>query len=491
MLRKLGVLLLPAAALALAACSSSSTPPPPGPCANVSGNCVGFTAGTGEQTIANAVATAVANTTFAFAAGTFNFTNTLTFPKVSGLKIQGAGIDQTVLSWSGQVGGSGGMLTSDGTNSIIFKGFTVVDTKGDGIKVVGGNGVTFQNVRVHWTNPDQTTHGSYGIYPVGSTNVLVENCTVNGSRDTGVYVGQSANIIVRNNFVGPSDGGTDGNVSGIEIESSHAADVYSNTATGNTAGILVFSLPGLHPPDAGTGFGTANTNQVRVYSNNVSANNLANFGDPAGTVYAVPGGTGVVVMASTNVEVFQNTIANNNTDAYSAISYFLVNQGYATNPTDPNFNPFPGNIWAHDNTFTSNGTSPVVSNATPLPAGAPNQLGLLLFSLLPVFNAATGVNAVPALIWDGVALMSAPLNYVPPPSANPQPGDAAGTPPNPVEYFISGNGSSAHFVNLNFIVLFAGGTTTTPDPHALVFNSAPFTVTSAPAGFPLPAVTIP
>jgi parallel beta-helix repeat protein len=484
MLRKLGVLLLPAAALALAACSSSSSPP--GPCANVSGTCVAFTAGTSEQTIANAVATATANTTFAFAAGTFNFTNTLTFPKVSGLKIQGAGIDQTILSWSGQVGGSGGMLTSDGTSNITFTGFTVVDTKGDGIKVVGGNGVTFQNVRVHWTNADGTTHGSYGIYPVGSTNVLVENCLVNGARDTGVYVGQSSNIIVRNNYVGPSDGGSDGNVSGIEIENSTKADVYGNTATGNTAGILVFSLPGLHPPDAGTGFGTANTNQVRVYSNTINANNLTNFGDPAGTVYAVPGGTGVVVLASTNVEVFTNTVSNNNTDSFSAISYFLVNQGYATNPTDPNFNPFPGNVWAHNNTFSGNGTAPAVANL-----GGANQLGLLLFALLDAFQAGTGVKAVPDLIWDGVALTTAPVNYVPPPSANPQPANAAGTPPNPVGYFISGNGSAAHFVNLNFIVLFAGGTTTTPDAHALVFNGAPFTVTSAPAGFPLPAVTIP
>ena len=485
MLRKLGVVLLSAAALAVAACSSSSSPP--NPCANVSGTCVGFAAGTTEQTITNAIATAQANTTFAFAAGTFTFTNTLNLPKVSGLTMLGAGMTQTILDWSGQTAGSGGILTADGTTNVTFNGFTVKNTKGDGIKAVGSTGVNFENVKVYWTNADSSTHGSYGLYPVGSTNVLVENCQVSGSRDTGIYVGQSSNIIVRNNYVGPStDGGTDGNVSGIEIESSTKADVYGNTATGNTAGVLVFSLPGLHPPDAGTGFGTANSEQVRVYQNIINANNLTNFGDPSGTVYAVPGGTGVVVMAATNVEVFSNTITNNSTDAFSAISYFLVNQGYATDPTDPNFNPFPANVWAHDNTFTNNGTSPAVANV-----GGPNQLGLLLYSLLPAFAAATSVTAVPPLIWDGVALTPAQGgNYTPPPSATPQPPDAAGSPPNPLGYFISSNGS-APFVNLNFIVLFAGGTTTTPDPHALVFNAAPFTVTAAPTGFPLPAVTIP
>ena len=59
-----------------------------------------------------------------------------------------------------------------------------------------------------------------------------------GASDAGFYVGQSRNIIVRRNRA-------EGNVAGIEIENSIGADVYENTATGNTGGILVFNLPDL------------------------------------------------------------------------------------------------------------------------------------------------------------------------------------------------------------------------------------------------------
>src|SRR5581483_3043795 len=134
--------------------------------------------------------------------------------------------------------------------------------------------------------------------PVQCTNVLIQDCKVEGASDSGVYVGQSNQIVVRRNTV-------DQNVAGIEIENSHFADVYNNTATNNTAGILVFALPNLQQVD---------THDVRVYMNNIVMNNLPSFAAQGDIVSQVPDGTGFIVMAADSVEVFQNTISGNQTD---------------------------------------------------------------------------------------------------------------------------------------------------------------------------------
>src|SRR4051812_41964707 len=104
-----------ALALAFTACSSSSsnpattadsgTPPPDAggggsdagsndPCAGSVGPCKTFSADAKESDIANAVSTAVTGATFVFAAGTYQFTNTLTFTAKQ-VTVVGAGMDQT------------------------------------------------------------------------------------------------------------------------------------------------------------------------------------------------------------------------------------------------------------------------------------------------------------------------------------------------------------------------------------------------------------
>jgi parallel beta-helix repeat protein len=65
--------------------------------------------------------------------------------------------------------------------------------------------------------------------------VLIEDSKVINVRDAGIYVGQSTNIVVRNNEVF-------GNPAGIEIENSANAEVYGNYAHDNSGGILIFKL---------------------------------------------------------------------------------------------------------------------------------------------------------------------------------------------------------------------------------------------------------
>jgi parallel beta-helix repeat protein len=163
-------------------------------------------------------------------------------------------------------------------------------------------------MRATWTNAGDKTNGAYGIYPVKSQNVLVEECFAENASDAGLYVGQSQHVIVRNNTV-------TGNVAGLEIENTQFADVYGNTAENNTGGIVVFDLPG--NPIVGR--------DVRLRDNIIRNNNRSNF-SPGGTVQMIPAGTGTFAMASRRVEITGNTYENNNTVDIAIISGLIVEQ---------------------------------------------------------------------------------------------------------------------------------------------------------------------
>ena len=87
-----------------------------------------------------------------------------------------------------------------------MEGFQIRNYAGNGVVNHRASRVTYRDLVVE--NP-----GLYAIYPVECTNVLVEGCVVSGAKDAGIYVGQSRDIIVRNNEVFH-------NVAGIEIENS-------------------------------------------------------------------------------------------------------------------------------------------------------------------------------------------------------------------------------------------------------------------------------
>ena len=151
--------------------------------------------------------------------GTFNLTDGLSLD-VDRVTLAGAGQGKTILSFKGQQGaGEGLLVTSD---DVTLTGFTMQDTAGDGIKSKGADRITYSDLTVEWTGGPLATNGAYGVYPVESTDVLVDAVTVRGASDAGIYVGQSRNIIVRNSLV-------EYNVAGIEIENSIGADVHGNT----------------------------------------------------------------------------------------------------------------------------------------------------------------------------------------------------------------------------------------------------------------------
>lgn len=295
--------------------------------------------------------------TICFGEGTFKFKTELDLD-AKNVTLHGAGADKTIWDFSAQdVGANGLLIKSDGN---IVEGLTVKNTPGDGIRADAVTGITFRNMKVVWEAVASDKNGAYGLYPVGSTDVLIDSCEVVGARDAGVYVGQSTKIVVSNNVV-------HGCVAGIEIENSTDSEVMKNHSYENTAGILAFNLPGLPVQDG---------KRAKIHDNVVENNNVKNFGVAGTTVSKVPFGIGIMLLATDDNEVHDNTVKDNNSVGILTVSYLESIFGA---PNDPMYNSFPEGNFIHDNTFSGNGTKPAA------------QISL----------AAGGINPIPDIVWDG------------------------------------------------------------------------------------------
>jgi parallel beta-helix repeat protein len=219
-----------------------------------------------------------------------------------------------------------------------MQGFEVNDYDANDILTVGADGITYRDMvtRGPGTNPGT----EYGLFPVLSNNVLIEDSLVVNVRDAGIYVGQSTNIIIRNNEVY-------GNVAGIEVENSANAEVHDNYAHDNSAGILVFKLV----------LPVQYSNCHYIHDNTVTNNNGPNYG--SGLVGDVPVGTGMLIL-SNDTSVFENnTVTGNDTFGIVLTDQNVLNLLFEPDPfptpsADPasEYNSFVGN------TQTGNGTNP-------------------------------------------------------------------------------------------------------------------------------------
>ena len=312
--------------------------------------------GDAQEKLQTALLDAKPGDTVSIAAGRYELTDGLSLD-VANVTVKGAGPAATVLSFKGQKSsGEGFLITS---NRVTVRDLGVEDSKGDGIKSKGVDQITFKNLRVEWTGGPKETNGAYGVYPVSSSNVLIDGVTVKGASDAGIYVGQSKNIVVKNSRA-------EFNVAGIEIENSMNADVFDNVSTHNAGGILVFDLPNL--PQMGG-------HSTRVFHNKVVLNDTKNFAKKGAIVGDVPTGTGIMVMANRDIHVFDNDIDQNQTAAVMIVSY---TQKY----DDLTYNPLPRDIVVRGNKLGKNGWAP------QFPGG-------------DVIAKAMG-GTIPPVVWDGV-----------------------------------------------------------------------------------------
>ena len=262
--------------------------------------------------------------------GRFQLNMALWMDGKKGITIKGKGMDKTILSFKDQLAGAEGIKITN-SSDITLQDFTVQDSKGDLIKAQLVEGLVLRNIKAEWTGKPSRDNGSYALYPVQCTNVLIDSCVAIGASDAGIYVGQSQHVIVKNSKAWH-------NVAGIEIENTLYADVFNNEATENTGGILVFDLPNLVQKKGG---------HVRVFSNHVHHNNLPNFAPRGNIVGKVPLGTGLMILATNNVEIFDNRIINNRTAGTAIISYYITEIPIKDN----SYYPFPDHIYIHDNVY--------------------------------------------------------------------------------------------------------------------------------------------
>lgn len=321
-------------------------------------------------------------------AGTWKLADGLSLD-VDNVTVRGAGADDkgTILDFSGQQGaGEGLLVTSD---DVFLTNFAVINTKGDGIKSKGADRIVYYQLRVEWTAGPKSTNGAYGVYPVESSDVLIDSVYVRGASDAGIYVGQSKNIVVRDSIAKE-------NVAGIEIENSFDADVHDNIATRNTGGILVFDLPSL-PQQGG--------HNVRVFENIVEDNSTPNFAPKGNIVASVPTGTGVLVMANRNVEVFGNVFDQNGT-----ANVMIV--GYRYDHKDQNYQPLPKQIVVRGNQHGKAGYAPAFEGGDQIAAALGGSLPPVLWD-----------GAGDAVVLDDVGVLSLGLPDVKTPrsEAKPQP----------------------------------------------------------------------
>lgn len=297
-------------------------------------------------------------TVIEFAEGRYDFTMGLSLD-IDNVTIRGAGMDKTIFSFKNQDAGSEGLLVT--SDHVTLEDFTIEDTKGNGMKSSEADFLVLRRVKAQWTGGPKSTNGGYGLYPVMSKNVLVEECVAIAASDAGIYLGQSENVVVRRCRA-------ERNVAGIEIENCFKADVYENVATENTAGILTFDMPNIP---------VQNGRHIRIFNNKVYGNNTPNFAPEGNVVAGVPSGTGVQVMGNRDVEIFENDIRNHNTVNLILASYFA----YALEHDDPNHDPYTEAIYIHHNTFGPGGTAP-----DPKAGFLDRVLG----------------KPVPDIVWDGV-----------------------------------------------------------------------------------------
>jgi parallel beta-helix repeat protein len=202
------------------------------------------------------------------------------------------------------------------------------------------NGVLVEGVRgVHFHHLFAENTGTYGVYPVQSSDVLIEYVEVTGVDDAGIYAGQCENVIVRNSVVY-------GNVLGIELENTINGQVYDNHAYDNTLGILIVLLPQLTSKVSA---------ETLIHNNLVEANNHANFAPEGAIARIVPSGTGLLLLATDRAEVYNNIFRDNKS---TGVALFSLTGTGAFDRNEIDVGPLPEGNWIHDNIYEHNAYDP-------------------------------------------------------------------------------------------------------------------------------------
>ncbi|MDP3856847.1 MAG: parallel beta-helix domain-containing protein [Stagnimonas sp.] len=456
------------AAASLVACGRSKAPVDPDLSAGATGR--NFLIKPGDQATTEMIAAmiqAAPGDVIEFDCGYFELTSSLQLTNTEDVLVKGCGKDKTVLSFKHNNAPEGVLAVN--VHGLTVQDLTVLDTGGNGFELRGVDHGTLRRVRAIWssgggrqsadpitaanfserldvpctdpatrnpeapentigadtTSPDYTVSklsGRYGIYPVSSENILIEDSESIGASDAGIYVGQTNTAIIKNSRAAF-------NVFGFEIENVQGGEYAHNLAECNTGGFLIYDLDGLRQ------YG----DRSRMYGNLSRNNNTYNF-TSGGIVGAVPPGSGMITLSYDRIDIFENTFENNNTGGIIHASYELFPEG-AGRPEEKRIDWYTEGVHIFKNKFINNG------NALPPPTTNDLQNGDVA-RILPVLvglktqagclqpaNAATCASTGGSgyrgahIVWDGL-LDSHDADCAYPVDANgdPVPKDARGKP---------------------------------------------------------------
>ena len=263
---------------------------------------------------------------------------------------------------------------------MVFRDFWVRDPISSGVRVNRANGVVMHGLKVSWTTPDISKHGAYGLYPVLSRNVVLEDSEVSGASDSGLCGSQLDHAIVRRNDL-------TGNVAGIIVRNPYLMDLLDNRVHQNAVGVIVGTLPGDEQ---------LNGHDIRISGNQIVDNNEPGLHRDGATTDIVPSGTALVIAGNHRVEISGNTITNHGTNGIAVVSLL-----FAEIPLDPGIDPFPTDVYVHDNALSDVGAA----------ADMTRPLGLLLASGAAAWS--TWGGNLPGILVDGI------VSPLVPPGTNP------------------------------------------------------------------------
>jgi len=173
-------------------------------------------------------------------------------------------------------------------NGFVLQNLIVRDFLENGVLLAGVNHFVISNVQA-------INNGEYGLFPIFSVFGLIANCTAQGSNDTGIYVGESSQILLTHNLVFD-------NVNGLEIENSSFVVAAGNVSRDNTVGILEDLLPGL----------TIETSAFNVIANNIVVhNNRPNTAAAGDVAAAEPSGIGILMVGGSYNVTIGNFVSQN------------------------------------------------------------------------------------------------------------------------------------------------------------------------------------
>lgn len=387
--------------------------------------------------------------TLEFDCGFIELDHGLLIQATEDVTVKGCGRDATVLSFRNSDNVTG--LEALNVRGITVRDLTVADSPGDAFKLKGVKWGTLLNVRAYWSGgsepitasnyperlqvacteppmnegdptPDyvpSSASGRYGIYPVESENILVDNAESVGASDAGIYVGQTNTAIIRNSRAVY-------NVMGFEIENVQGGEYDNNLAECNTGGFLIYDLENI------TQYG-----DTSVMLNNLARNNNTYNFAHSGIISAVPRGTGFLTLGYDNIEIFNNRFEDHSTAAIIYASYELLDGKGKT--SDKKLDPYTEGLHIHDNVLINSGYDlPPPNYEKVLLEGQVESVLPTLIGLKNITNPGKGAH----IVWDGLLdEMDADCPYPEDANGDPVPQDSNGKPihtnehPNPACHY--------------------------------------------------------